>query len=110
MPIYVYKCTDCTSRGHGIRLYERYLPVARYDELTTCPVCEAVMVKVITSPNIHVPNPAVLKAIAEANAKDEVIREPGMAKEAKKNKEYQEEKMRERVKKVVVDTVMSYDF
>lgn len=102
MPIYLYHCSSCNT------LKEEYKLVTDYVPFIDCNVCKGKMNIKITPPTIFVSNTEVKLAELEAKKNGSFIKEPGTAKEAKKNREYRIQKEKKRIREVVAETVRDY--
>ena len=103
MPIYEYMC----PRGH---YFDLYLPVELHTKEAQCPKCTSIASQLVSRISVHVPNTELRKIEAKAHSDGFIIKEPGLDKDAKRNKEYQKQKTRRRIRKVVEDTVSEFDF
>jgi putative FmdB family regulatory protein len=101
MPLYEYICTKCGKRK------DVYKSVKEYDSMEICS-CGYQLIKLPSKISLGFTNK--FKDIErEANAKGRIIKEPGLAEDAKRNKEYQEQNRKREIRKCVEDVVSGVD-
>lgn len=101
MPVYEYRCKDCNLN------FNDYRQVEEYNSPAWCPECgkEDSVDKLLSKPQFVFSQDSELKQIEqEAHQNGNIIVEPGLDKDAKRNKEYQEEKCRKRIRESIEET------
>lgn len=58
--------------------------------------------------DIFIPNMELRKKVKQLEAQGFIVKEPGLDKDAKRNREYQKDKMKSAIRKVVEDTVKDF--
>jgi len=104
MPIYSYRCENCAKGPFGGILEEFFSTYVKPLSII-CPHCKGVA-KFILSP---VSFKFITKKMIEEKRMGIVPYEKGSDKDAKRAKEYQEEKCRKNIQKMVENTVMDFD-
>ena len=58
--------------------------------------------------DIFIPNLELRKKVKKLEDQGYIVKEPGLDKDARRNREYQKEKMRDAIRKVVENTVKDF--
>lgn len=101
MPVYEYWCPTCNED------YEIYKPIDKYNTTESCLKGHILHKKVSTISLGYVNQYKDIerKAVLEGN----VIHEPGLNKDAQRNREYQKEEMKNNIRKSIVNTISGFD-
>lgn len=100
MPVYEYRCSKCWKHQNIFK------SVDEYDRIEYCE-CGYEMIKLPSKVSLGFVN-KFKNAEQRAKAEGFTIREPGMDKDAERNKQYREEGIRKNIRKHIEQTVSEF--
>lgn len=101
MPVYLYKCIDYHE-------FECFLPLKEYNKDVYCPYCGSIGTKIPTSVNCFSTSSKFQALERQGKEEGFIIREPGLDKDAKRNREYMEQERKKNIRKVIEETVKHF--
>lgn len=99
MPLYEFSCPKCQAK------ITEYRPVEDYKIIPLCSSCNVPTKRVYTVPHVHVVSSNIKKVEKLARQEGSIISEPGLDKDAKRNKEYKEKEYKDKIKKNILNTL-----